>query len=138
MLFTFYFAAFKMSGPTFSYSKWYTDKFIQYQLLSVLIFITFFSIYYKFFKNAFVFVILFTQVQVIFINIFGQYFIAKKTVKLISLKQATAYRFKSQINVMGYLMSMPNFQPPIGTTMLPHHFHWQICEYFFHLNQLAA
>ena len=59
--------------------------------------------------------ILFTEIQVIFINFPIPYFISKK-----KRAQPTAYQFKSQINIMGYHNTIQYFQPETGAIILPY------------------
>ena len=82
-------------------------------------FVTFF--YLTFFKC--IFDILFTEIQVSFINFPIPYFLAKKMVHLLHRKHSTAYRSKSQINVTGYHNTIQYFEPPTGTIILSHQFH---------------
>ena len=73
------------------------------------IYFTFFLIYI-FFCNGF-FYILFTKIQVIFINFPIPYFLVKN---LFHRTQPTSYRFT------GYHNSIQYFQPPAGAIILPH------------------
>ena len=67
-----------------------------YLLISILIIITFPYLY--FFKMFFD--ILFTEIQVIFINFPIQYFLAKKAVKFISMNIPNSTSIRPQINIM--------------------------------------